>query len=195
MTTHITRLLHDWSTGDEEALHELMPLVHRELRQLARQHMQRERHGHTLQATALVSEAYLRLLALKQIQFEDRDHFFAVAARLMRRILVDAARARDAQKRGLGQEPVPLDEAVAKESHPAGDLLFVDEALRRLQAFDARKAQVVELRVFMGASVEEVATALGVSVETVKRDWRLAKAWLKNEIERPALPSDRSKQV
>jgi RNA polymerase sigma factor (TIGR02999 family) len=188
MTTHITRLLHDWSTGDEEALNVLMPLVHRELRQLARHHMRSERHGHTLQATALVSEAYLRLLALKQIQFEDRDHFFAVAARLMRRILVDAARARDAQKRGLGLEPVPLDEAASRQGHPAGDLLFVDQALQRLQAFDARKAQVVELRVFMGASVEEAADVLGVSVETIKRDWRLAKAWLKHELERPAHP-------
>ena len=157
MTTHITRLLHDWSTGDDEALNILMPLVHRELRQLARQHMRSERHGHTLQATALVSEAYLRLLTLKQIQWEDRDHFFAVAARLMRRILVDAARARDAEKRGFGTEPVPLDQAESKEDHSAGDLLFVDEALRKLQAFDARKAQVVELRVFMGLSVEETA--------------------------------------
>jgi RNA polymerase sigma-70 factor, ECF subfamily len=195
MTTHITRLLHEWSTGDEEALNILMPLVHRELRQLARLHMRSERHGHTLQATALVSEAYLRLLALKQIQWEDRDHFFAVAARLMRRILVDAARARDSQKRGLGTEPMPLDAAESKEGHPAGDLLFVDEALRRLQAFDARKAQVVELRVFMGLSVEEAAAALGVSVETVKRDWRLAKAWLKHELELPSLQTDRSKQA
>ena len=195
MTTHITRLLHDWSTGDDEALNILMPLVHRELRQLARQHMRSERHGHTLQATALVSEAYLRLLTLKQIQWEDRDHFFAVAARLMRRILVDAARARDAEKRGFGTEPVPLDQAESKEDHSAGDLLFVDEALRKLQAFDARKAQVVELRVFMGLSVEETAAVLRVSVETVKRDWRLAKAWLKHELEPPAFQSDRSKQA
>ena len=194
MTTHITRLLHEWSSGDEEALNVLMPLVHRELRQLARLHLRSERHGHTLQATALVSEAYLRLLELKEIQWEDRDHFFAVAARLMRRILVDAARARDSQKRGLGVEPVPLDEAASKEGHSAGDLLFVDETLRRLQAVDARKAQVVELRVFMGLSVEEAAAALGVSVETVKRDWRLAKVWLKHELESPAR-ADPSKQA
>lgn len=172
-----------------------MSLVHRELRQIARLHMRSERHGHTLQATALVSEAYLRLLNLKQIQWEDRDHFFAVAARLMRRILVDAARARDSQKRGLGVEPLPLDRAESKEDHPAADLLFVDEALRRLQAFDARKAQVVELRVFVGLSVEEAAAALGVSVETVKRDWRLAKAWLKHELESSPLEPDRSKQA
>jgi len=190
MTTRITRLLHDWSTGDEEALNALMPLVHRELRRLARQHMRRERHGHTLQATALVSEAYLRLLELKQIQWEDREHFFAVAARLMRRILVDSARARNAQKRSLGVEPVSLDEAESKEAGPAGDLLFVDEALRKLQTFDARKAQVVELRLFMGLSVEEAAAVLGVSAETIKRDWRLAKAWLKHELD--ALPTGSS---
>jgi RNA polymerase sigma factor (TIGR02999 family) len=183
MTPHITRLLHDWSTGDEEALNVLIPLVHRELRLLARRHMGQERQGHTLQATALVSEAYLRLLQLKQIQWEDREHFFAVAARLMRRILVDAARARDAQKRGLGVQPVSLDEAKSKAVSATADLLFVDEALQRLQAFDARKAQVIELRVFMGLSVEEAAVVLKVSEETVKRDWRLAKAWLKQELE------------
>jgi RNA polymerase sigma factor (TIGR02999 family) len=191
MTPRITRLLHEWSSGDEEALNVLMPLVHRELRLLARRHMHHERQQHTLQATALVSEAYLRLLELKQIQWEDREHFFAVAARLMRRILVDAARARDAQKRGLGVDPVPLDEAESKEIEASADLLFVDEALQRLQAFDARKAQVIELRVFMGLSVEEAALVLGVSAETVKRDWRLAKAWLKQELE-PAAEADPS---
>jgi RNA polymerase sigma factor (TIGR02999 family) len=183
MTPRITQLLHEWSAGSEEALDVLMPLVHRELRLLARRHMGQERQGHTLQATALVSEAYLRLLELKQIQWEDREHFFAVAARLMRRILVDAARARDAQKRGLGVQPVSLDEAESKEVNAPSDLLFVDEALKRLQAFDARKAQVVELRVFMGLSVEEAALVLEVSTETVKRDWRLAKAWLKQELD------------
>jgi RNA polymerase sigma-70 factor, ECF subfamily len=185
MTTRITRLLHEWSTGDEEALNILMPLVHRELRQLAREHMRHERPSHTLQATALVSEAYLRLLKLKRIRWEDREHFFAVAARLMRQILVDAARARDAQKRGLGVRPASLEEAQSAEStesNAASDLLFVDEALQKLQAVDARKAQVVELRVFMGLSIEEAAAALGVSAETVKRDWRLAKAWLAQEL-------------
>ncbi|HEY7569108.1 MAG TPA: ECF-type sigma factor [Gemmatimonadaceae bacterium] len=185
MTTRITRLLHEWSTGDEEALNILMPLVHRELRQLAREHMRHERPSHTLQATALVSEAYLRLLKLKRIRWEDREHFFAVAARLMRQILVDAARARDAQKRGLGVRPASLEEAESAgstEGNAASDLLFVDEALQKLQAVDARKAQVVELRVFMGLSIEEVAAALSVSVETVKRDWRLAKAWLAQEL-------------
>jgi RNA polymerase sigma factor (TIGR02999 family) len=189
MKAQITRLLQDWGSGDEEALNALMPLVHRELRLLARQHLRRERQGHTLQATALVSEAYLRLLELKQIQWEDREHFFAVAARLMRRILVDAARARDAQKRGVGEQPVPLEESHSARGDPENELLFVDEALRRLQAFDTRKAQVVELRVFMGLSIEETADVLDVSVETVKRDWRLAKAWLKRELEPADLPS------
>lgn len=172
-----------------------MPLVHRELQQLARRHMRHERHGHTLQATALVSEAYLRLLELKQIQWEDREHFFAVAARLMRRILVDAARARHAQKRGDGVQVVPLEEAQSAESNPEGDLLFVDEALRSLQAVDKRKAQVVELRIFMGLSVEQAARVLGVSTETVKRDWRLAKAWLKRELEPADLQSRGSSHV
>ena len=190
----ITRLLNEWSSGDEEALNVLMPLVHRELQQLARRHMRHERHRHTLQATALVSEAYLRLLELKQIQWEDREHFFAVAARLMRRILVDAARARHAQKRGDGVQVVPLEEAQSARN-PEGDLLFVDEALRGLQAVDKRKAQVVELRIFMGLSVEQVASVLGVSTETVKRDWRLAKAWLKRELEPAGLHAGGSSQV
>jgi RNA polymerase sigma-70 factor, ECF subfamily len=195
MTPRITRLLHEWSSGDEEALNVLMPLVHSELRLLARQHMRRERHGHTLQATALVSEAYVRLLELKQIRWEDREHFFAVAARLMRRILVDAARARSAQKRGVGEQPVSLDEARSVQRDPESELLFVDEALQSLQAVDQRKAQVVELRVFMGLSVEEAAHVLGVSAETVKRDWRLAKAWLKRELEPADVRSNGTPQV
>ena len=178
----ITQLLHEWSAGDEGALSALMPLVHLELRRLARQHMRHERHGHTLQATALVNEAYLRLLEVKQLQWQDRDHFFAVAARLMRRILVDSARARSAHKRGDGERPASLDEAASAARSPAVDLLVVDEALRTLEAVDPRKAQVVELRVFMGLSVEETALALGVSAETVKRDWRLAKAWIAREL-------------
>ena len=189
MTPQITRLLQEWGSGDEDALNVLIPLVHRELRLLARQHMRRERQGHTLQATALVSEAYLKLLKLKQIQWEDREHFFAVAARLMRRILVDAARSRSAQKRGVGEPAMPLDETQSASSEAESELLFVDEALQRLTAVDARKAQVVELRIFMGLSVEETAEALGVSTETIKRDWRLAKAWLKRELEPADLDS------
>jgi RNA polymerase sigma factor (TIGR02999 family) len=195
MTPRITRLLQDWSSGDEDALNVLLPLVHSELRLLAREHMRRERHQLTLQATALVSEAYLRLLELKQIQWEDREHFFAVAARLMRRVLVDKARSRNAQKRGVGEQPVPLEEAQSARRDPESELLFVDETLQSLQAFDKRKAQVVELRIFMGLSIEEAADVLGVSAETVKRDWRLAKAWLKRELEPASLPADDSSQV
>ncbi len=195
MTPQITRLLRDWSSGDEEALNVLMPLVHRELRLLARQHLRHERHERTLQATALVSEAYLRLLELKQIQWEDREHFFAVSARLMRRILVDAARTRRAQKRGDGQPSMPLEAAQGAHRDAESELLFVDEALQSLQAVDKRKAQVVELRVFMGLSVEEAAGVLGVSEETVKRDWRLAKAWLKRELEPATSSEDDSPQV
>ena len=191
MTTpaaRITQLLHEWSAGDEDALNTLMPLVHRELRQLARQRMRHERQGHTLQATALVNEAYLRLLEFKKIRWTDREHFLAVAARLMRRILVDSARARDADKRGYGVRPVPLDEAESVAMAPAGDLLFIDQALEKLEAVDARKAQVVELRVFMGLSVEETALVLGVSAETIKRDWRLAKEFIARELA-PGTPS------
>ena len=177
----LTELLQRWGTGDKDALDVLMPQVHRELRNLAAQHMRHERGFQTLQATALVSETYLKLLKLKQIRWEDREHFFAIAARLMRRILVDAARARNAQKRGAGEEHLPLDETHAVQNAP-GDLLFVDEALKRLQSFDARKAQVVELRVFAGLSVDETARVLNVSSETVKRDWRLAKSWLEHEL-------------
>jgi RNA polymerase sigma factor (TIGR02999 family) len=185
----ITRLLHDWSAGDEEALNVLMPLVHRELRHVARQHMRRERQNHTLQPTALVSEAYLRLLEIKQIRWEDREHFFAVAARLMRRILVDSARARDARKRGDGVRPVSLDESELEAINPTCDVLFVDELLRKLEAVDTRKVRVVELRIFMGLSIDEAAVVLGVSAETVKRDWRLAKAWLARELGPRTLPS------
>jgi RNA polymerase sigma factor (TIGR02999 family) len=178
----VTRLLHAWRAGDQDALDALMPLVYRELRQLARQQMRHERPDHTLQATALVNEAYLRLLEIKQIQWEDREHFFAVAARLMRRILVDSARARAADKRGHGMRPAPLEEGEAVGSNPVGDLLLLDQALRKMEAVDARKAQVVELRAFMGLSVEEAGLVLGVSAETVKRDWRFAKAWLAREL-------------
>jgi len=177
----ITQLLQDWKAGDADALERLMPLVHDELRRLARQHMGRERPGHTLQPTALVHEAYLRLLKIKSIKWEDRDHFFAVAARLMRRILVDSARARHAQKRGDGQEPVPLDCAPAASS-PDDGLLALENALVKLEAFDERKARVVELRFFTGQTVEEAARVLGVSPRTVKRDWLLAKAWLAAEL-------------
>jgi RNA polymerase sigma-70 factor (ECF subfamily) len=179
----ITRLLQEWSAGEDDALERLVPLVYKELRRLARQHMGRERHGHTLQPTALVSEAFLRLLDIKQVVWQDREHFFAVAARLMRRILVDSARARGAHKRGDGIQPISLDDLPDHPPSPQYDLLPLDQALLKLEGMDARKARVVELRVFMGLSIEEAAVALGVSGETVKRDWRLAKAWLSAELQ------------
>jgi RNA polymerase sigma factor (TIGR02999 family) len=178
----ITRLLQEWGAGDKDALDTLLPLVHGELRRLARQRMGRERKGHTLQPTALVSEAYLRLRDIKQVRWQDRAHFFAVAVRLMRRILVDSGRARGAHKRGDGVHPASLEEAEAQIGAPNQDLLVLDEALQKLEALDPRKARVVELRFFLGLSVEEAASALNVSSETVKRDWRLAKAFLWREL-------------
>jgi RNA polymerase sigma factor (TIGR02999 family) len=181
-SAHITRLLQEWSGGDEDALNALIPLVERELRRLARQRVARERPGMTLQATDLVNEAYLRLLDVKQVQWQDREHFFAVAVRVMRRILVDAGRSRAAQKRGDGVRPVPLEHAEEQAASPSYDLLALDEALKRLETIAPRRVRVVELRYFVGLSVEETAAALDVSVETVKRDWRLAKAWLAHEL-------------
>ena len=177
-----TTLLLAWGRGDETALDQLIPLVHDELRQLARRHMAGERPGHTLQATALVNEAYLRLIEVNQVRWQNRAHFFAMASRVMRRILVDAARARGYQKRGGGAETVSLDEALLVSGEPRQDLVALDDALNALAAFDLRKSQVVEMRSFGGLRVEETAAALHVSADTVMRDWRLAKAWLVREL-------------
>ena len=177
-----TALLLAWGRGDETALDQLIPLVHHELRQLARRHMAGERPGHTLQATALVNEAYLRLIEVNQVRWQNRAHFFAMASRVMRRILVDAARARGYQKRGGGAESVSLDEALLVSGEPRQDLIALDDALNALAAFDLRKSQVVEMRFFGGLSVEETAEALHVSADTVMRDWRLAKVWLVREL-------------
>jgi RNA polymerase sigma factor (TIGR02999 family) len=182
---HITRLLVDWRNGDEAALEQLIPLVHDELRRLARRHMAHERVGHTLQATALVNEAYMRLIDVKQMKWQDRAHFFAMSSRLMRRILVDFARAKGYQKRGGGAHKVSLDEALVVSQEPGHDLVALDDALTALGAFDARKALVVEMRFFGGLSVQETAEALQVSVDTVMRDWKLAKAWLLRELSGP----------
>jgi RNA polymerase sigma factor (TIGR02999 family) len=178
----ITRLLVDWRNGDQAALEQLIPLVHDELRRVARRHMAHERAGHTLQATALVNEAYVRLIDVRQVNWQDRAHFFAMSSRLMRRILVDFARSKGYQKRGGGAQKVSLDEALIVSAEPGQDLVALDEALTALAAFDARKAQVVEMRFFGGLSVEETAEALKVSVDTVMRDWKLAKAWLLREL-------------
>ena len=180
--TNPTTLLLAWGRGDETALDQLIPLVHDELRRLARRHMIRERVGHTLQATALVNEAYLRLIEVNQVRWQNRAHFFAMASRVMRRILVDAARARGYQKRGGGAETVSLDEALLVSGEPRQDLIALDDALNALAAFDLRKSQVVEMRFFGGLSVEETAEALHVSADTVMRDWRLAKVWLVREL-------------
>ena len=182
--TSVTALLQAWRAGDEQALAAMMPIVHEELRKLARRSMAGERPDHTLQVTALVNEAYLRLVDLKRIQWQDRAHFFAMSARLMRRILVDHARARRYNKRGGGVRPVSLDEALHVAANAERDLVALDEALAALAATDERKARVVELRFFGGLSVDEVGSVLHISPETVGRDWRLAKAWLAREIGR-----------
>jgi RNA polymerase sigma factor (TIGR02999 family) len=178
----VTALLLAWNEGDSRALERLTPLVYGELRRLARHYMRRERVGHSLQTTGLIHEAYLRLIDASQVQWQNRAHFFAVSARLMRRILVDAARERGYQKRGGGAHQVELDEAMAIGDQCEEELLALDEALNALAEIDARKAQVIELRFFGGLSVEETAEALHVSTETIKRDLRLAKSWLRRRM-------------
>ncbi|MGE0132972.1 MAG: sigma-70 family RNA polymerase sigma factor [Blastocatellales bacterium] len=178
----ITNLLLAWGQGDQAALETLMPLVYDELHKVAARHLRGQRAGHTLQTTALVNEAYLRLIDASQVQWQNRAHFFAVAARLMRRILVDFARSRNYQKRGGGAQPVALEDAVIVAPERGADLLALDEALTRLQAHNARQAQVVELRYFGGLSEEETAEALKVSVRTVRRDWNFARVWLHREL-------------
>jgi RNA polymerase sigma-70 factor (ECF subfamily) len=188
MQTHspkeITRLLVAWGDGDQSALEELAPLVHSELHRLAHHYMGRERPGHTLQTSALVNEAYIRLIDWKNVRWQNRAHFFAVSAQLMRRILVDFARDRQNLKRGGGALRVSLNEAAAFPVERDTDLVALDEALTTLAEVDPRKGQVVEMRFFGGLSVEEAAEVLKVSKETVMRDWRLAKVWLLRELGR-----------
>jgi RNA polymerase sigma factor (TIGR02999 family) len=176
-----TLLLRAWGAGDRDALDRLTPIVYQELRRLARGYLKWERPGHSLQATALVNEAYIRLVDYKRMQWQDRNHFFAVSAQLMRRILVEHAR-RHNLKRGGDVKHVTLDEAVVVGGSRPGDLLALDDAMNELARLDARKAQVVEMRFFGGLSVEEVADVLGVSPITVMRDWTTAKAWLYREL-------------
>ena len=182
MSQNITHLLKEWSDGDKGALDELTPLVYEELRQQAARYLRKERPGHSLQATALINEAFLRLIDVKDVQWQSRAHFFGIAANLMRRILVDHARRRDAEKRGGTQIRLTFEDAFAIAREPDVDLLAIDEALDRLAAIDEQQARVVELRFFSGLSVEETAAALGVSPKTVKRDWSVARAWLRREI-------------
>jgi RNA polymerase sigma factor (TIGR02999 family) len=179
----VTDLLRAWADGDDGALERLAPLVEAELRRLARGYMRRERRGHTLQTTALVNEAFLRLTGARGVRWQDRAHFLGISARLMRRVLVDHARSRGYRKRGGGAQRVSLDEGVRPVAEPALDLLALDRALDALAAVDPRKCRVVELRYFGGLSVEETAEVLAVSPDTVKRDWRLAKLWLLRELE------------
>lgn len=179
---NITQLLNQWSDGDERALDRLTPLVYEELRQLAARYLRRERPGHTMQTTALINEAYLRLIDAKEVRWQGRAHFFAIAANLMRRILVDHARQRNAAKRGGSPLHVTLDRIVATAKQSNVDVLAIDEALTKLAAIDRQQAQIVELRFFSGLSVEETAAALGISPRTVKRDWSVARAWLRREI-------------
>jgi RNA polymerase sigma factor (TIGR02999 family) len=180
----ITQLLKAWSAGDKMALNELLPLVYKDLHRLAQRRMALERDDHTLQTTALVHEAYMRLVDSKQATWKDRAHFFGVCARLMRQILVDAARSRRALKRGADARVVELDQAMTASAEPAVDLIVLDDALNALTAFDAREGQVVEMRIFGGLSVVETAAVLQISNDTVTRDMQVATAWLRRELGR-----------
>jgi len=178
----VTQLLMAWSNGEQDALEHLIPLVYNELHRLAHRYMERERPGHTLQSTALVHEAYQRLINFKDVSWQNRAHFFAVSAQLMRRILVDYARSRRYSKRGGEWRQVPLNEAVAVFRDRQTDIVALDDALRTLAGIDPRKGRVVEMRFFGGLSIKETAEVLKVSPDTVLRDWRLAKVWLLREL-------------
>lgn len=174
----LTQLLLDWSKGNRDALDKLAPLVYQELRSLARRYLRRENAGHTLQATALVHEAYLRLIDQSRVKWQNREHFFAVSAQMMRRVLVDHARKQHYAKRGGGAVKLALDEVALFSSERAAEVVALDEALEKLAQLDARRCRVVELRFFGGLNNEEIASVLGISANTVMRDWNLARAWL-----------------
>ncbi|MGA2427720.1 MAG: sigma-70 family RNA polymerase sigma factor [Candidatus Acidiferrum sp.] len=181
-TGEVTELLKAWSGGEKAALEKLSPLVERELHRLAHQYMAREKPGHTLQTTALVNEVYLRLVNVPEVSWQDRAHFFAISARMMRRILTDFARSRKYLKRGGGAVQVSLDEALVVSSGRPRDIVALDDALSQLAVLYARQSQVVELRFYGGLGVEETAEVLKISPETVKRDWKFARAWLLHEM-------------
>jgi RNA polymerase sigma factor (TIGR02999 family) len=183
MRKEVTQWLLEWSNGDRAALDKLLPLVSDELHRLAHQHLRRERPGHTLQTTALVHEAYLELVDQRQVRWQNRAHFFGIAAHLMRRILVEYARRRTAAKRGGGLPLVTLNEEVVGTREPAVALVALDDALRTLAELDPQQCRIVELRFFGGLTVEETAEVMGVSPRTIKREWRVAKAWLQRELE------------
>lgn len=182
----VTELLVAWTDGDESALPQLVPLVLAELRRLARRHLIGKRDRQLLQTTALVNEAYLRLVDINRVRWQDRNHFLSMASRLMRRVLVDLARSHTTAKRGGGQIRVTFDEAAVAADQPIADLLELNDALEALARVDVRKSRVIEMRFFGGLSVEETAEALNVSPQTVMRDWRLARAWLSRELRRKA---------
>lgn len=175
-------MLLEWNQGAEDAAERLMPLVYDELRQVARRYLQRERSDHTLQATGLVHEAYLRLVDQSSMTWENRAHFFSVAAQVMRRLLVDHARSRQTAKRGGAREKLEFNDALAVAEEPAVDLLALDDALQELVTFDARKSRIVELRFFGGLTTEEIGSVLAISPSTIRREWRIAKAWLRRKI-------------
>lgn len=184
----ITEILRAWNDGRREALDEIVPLVYDELRRQARRYLRRERGNHTLQTTALVNEAYLKLIDQRNVAWQNRAHFFGIAASLMRRILVDYARTKHRRKRGGAAEDLPLDEAILiKAENGDLDLLALDEALDRLAEIDAQQARIVELRYFSGLSIEETAEVLAISIATVKRNWNMARAWLHHELTRKRL--------
>jgi RNA polymerase sigma-70 factor (ECF subfamily) len=185
---NVTALLRAWSGGDQAALDQLIPVVHGELKRIARRYMARERQGHTLQPSALVNEAFLRLVDVHGVPWHDRAHFFALSAQMMRRILVNYALARGAGKRGGEARQVSLDEAMVASPARDSKLVELDTALQALAQIDPRKAQTVELRFFAGLSVEETAAVLKVSPQTVLRDWKLSKTWLAREMARPGPP-------
>jgi RNA polymerase sigma factor (TIGR02999 family) len=180
----VTQLLQAWSRGDSEALNSLIPQVYGELHQLAHHYMAQEHQGKLLQTTALINEAYLRLVNTQEAHPRDKTHFYALSAQMMRRVLVDYARSRRSKKRGGEVELLPLDEQCTLAVEPNVDLLALDEALTRLAAFDERKCRIMELRFFGGMTVEETAESLGISPETVYRDWELARAWLYREMKK-----------
>jgi RNA polymerase sigma factor (TIGR02999 family) len=179
----VTLILKDWNRGDQSALEKLMPIVYDELKRIAARYMRKEQPNHTLQATALVNEAFMRLADEKDLEWQNRAHFFAIAANTMRRILVSYAVAARADKRGGGELRLSLDEAIGLPEKRDYNLLALNDALNRLAVMDPRKSQIVELRFFAGLENEEIAEALGISVGTVKREWKMAKAWLQCELE------------
>jgi RNA polymerase sigma factor (TIGR02999 family) len=188
----VTQLLRAWSEGDQQALEKLTPMVYQELHRRAHRQMARERPGQTLQTTALVNEIYVQLIDLRGVSWRDRAHFFALSSRLIRRVLIDAARSKASLKRGGNAPQVELDETMLVSTEPRVDVIALDDALTALAAIDERKSQVVELRFFGGLGIEETAEVLKVSPETVKRDWKMAKAWLRRELRHLGDTSDPS---